>query len=222
MWIEDFSPEIESSEWVWQSSEGTKESSEKYKESTKKAWAKIQKTRKDEKKAKKYDFLLAGFLVKIIINKKYDSILESLFPTINSWYPSNFVLWILSLIYMEISEIIRNVSDKKLISFNYKIWDDTEEFDDHNINFQIKDRINYWIEDIIDSVCIEYSEIQTDKLKKLLENDTDLLLIYTSKVFSFFLSEINITISENKAKNISKFIISEIKNSIDKLETKNI
>lgn len=222
MSLEDFSPEIESSEWVWQSSEGTKEISEKYKESTKKAWAKIKKTQKDEKKAKKYDFLLAGFLVKIIVDKKYDSILETLFPTINSWYPSNFVLWILSLIYIEISEKLRSVSGKDEIIFNYNIKDETETFDDNNINSKIKDRINYWIEDIIDSVSIEYSNIQTDKLKNILNSDTELLLKYISKVFTFFLNEINISISENKANNISKFIISEIIKSINKLEIERI
>lgn len=222
MSLEDFSPEIESSEWVWQSSESTKESSEKYKESTRKAWAKIKKTRKDEKKAKKYDFLLAGFLVKIIVNKKYDSILESLFPNINNWYPSNFILWILSLIYIEISEKLRSVSWKEKIIFNYNILKETENFDDHNINSEIKDRINFWIEDIIDSVSIEYSEIQTNKLKTLLKDDKTLLLKYTSKVFTFFLSEINISISENKALNISKFIVSEIEKSIDKLKIKKI
>ena len=180
------------------------------------------KTQKDEKKAKKYDFLLAGFLVKIIVNKKYDSILESLFPNINSWYPSNFILWILSLIYMDISEKLRSVSWKEQIVFNYDMKEELEEFDNHNINSQIKNRINYWIEDIIDSVCLEYSNIQTKKLRLLLDKDTDLLITYTSKVFSFFLKEINIRVTEKKSLNISEFIISEVKNSINKLEIENI
>lgn len=222
MSLEDFSPEIESSEWVGGSAEATKEASEKYKESTKKAWAQIQKTRKDEKKAKKYDFLLAGFLVKIIVNKKYDSILETLFPTINSWYPSNFVLWILSLIYLDISVKLRSVSGKEQIVFNYKISEEKIEFDDNHINTEIKNRINYWIEDIIDSISIEYSEIQTKKLKEKLDWDNDLLINYTKKVFSFFLKELNISISKNKSENISKFILSEVKNKVSKLEIKKI
>lgn len=222
MWLEDYIPEIESSDWVWQTSEKSKEASEKYKESAKKAWAKIAKTQKDEKKAKKYDFLLAGFLVKIIVDKKYDTILESLFPTIHKWFPSNFILWILSLIYIEISDKIRGVSNKNKISFKYDIKEEIEDFDDNHINPKIKDRINYWVEDIIDSVTLEYSDIQTLKLKSLLETDKELLLTYTSKVFSFFLKELNINISENKSSNISEFIISEIKKSVDKLEIENI
>ena len=222
MGIEDYTPEIESSEWAWNSTEATKESSEKYKESSRKAWAKIAKTQKDEKKAKKYDFLLAGFLVKIIVDKKYDSLLNSIFPAIHDWYPSNFVLWILSLINNDISNKIREISNKTSISFDYKIKEELENFDDSNMNSQIKDRINHWVEDITDSVTIEYSNLQTKKLKSLLETDKRILLNYTSKVFSFFLKEININISEAKSNNISEFIISEVKKSIDKLEIENI
>lgn len=222
MWLEDFSPEIESSPWLWQSAEATKESSEKYKESTKKAWAKAAKVGKDEKKAKKYDFLLAGFLVKIIVDKKYDSLLDNLFSSIHQWYASNFILWILSLINIEISHEIRSTSNKKDIVFDYEISPETIEFDDKHINSKIKDRINYWIEDIIDSVTIEYSSIQTEKIKELLTSDEKVLLAYTSKIFTFFLNEINISISKKQSDSISEFIISEISKYINKLEVENI
>jgi hypothetical protein len=56
----------------------------------------------------------------------------------------------------------------------------------------------------------------------LLKDDKTLLLTYTSNVFSFFLKEININISKNKSLNISEFILSEIKKSVDKLEINNI
>lgn len=222
MWLEDYSPEIESSPWLWSSTEATKESSEKYKESTKKAWAKVAKVGKDEKKAKKYDFLLAWFLVKIIVDKKYDSILDNLFASIHLWYASNFVLWILSLINIEISHEIRSTSNKKDIDFEYEIQEETSEFDDSNINSKIKKRINYWIEDIIDSVTIEYSSLQTERIKELIKVDDIVLLSYTSKIFTFFLNEININISQEQSDNISQFIISEISKYIDKLEVEEI
>ena len=222
MWLEDYSPEIESSEWVWNSAEAAKDASEKFKESTKKSWAKIAKTQKDEKKAKKYDFLLAGFLVKIIIDKKYDSILNNLFPTIHIWYPSNFILWILSLINIEISNKIRATTNKNNLLFEYQTKNEVEEFDDSNIDFQIKNRINYWVEDITDSVTLEYSSIQTQKLKELFIKDKILLLTYTSEIFTFFLKEINISITQSKSLSISEFILSEVEKEIDKLEIENI
>jgi len=82
----------------------------------------------------------------------------------------------------------------------------------------IKDRINYWVEDIVDSVTIEYSDIQTQRLKDLLKSDEKILLTYSSKIFSFFLNEINIDISIKKSESISKFILSEVEKAVDKLE----
>jgi len=223
MWLEDYSPDIDSSSETGSSSaESTKEASEKYKESSKKAWAKVAKTKKDEKKAKKYDFLLAGFLVKIIVDKKYDTILDTLFPSIHLWYPSNFILWILSLINNEISNKIREISNKQQVIFNYEITNEKIKFDDNNIDKNIKNRINYWVEDIIDSVTLEYSNIQTQKLKELLIKDEEVLLMYTAKVFSFFLNEINITISDKQSSNISNFILSEVKNKVENLKIENI
>ncbi|MDP2090393.1 MAG: hypothetical protein Q8K30_02240 [Candidatus Gracilibacteria bacterium] len=222
MGLEDYSPEIESSQGLGQSAEASKESSEKYKESTKKAGAKVAKVGKDEKKAKKYDFLLAGFLVKIIVDKKYDSILDNLFASIHLGYASNFVLGILSLINIEISHEIRSTSNKKDIIFDYEKSSEANEFDDSNINSKIKDRINYWIEDIIDSVTIEYSSLQTEKIKELIKTDETVLQAYTSKIFTFFLNEINISIKAEQSDNISQFIISEISKYIDKLEVEEI
>ena len=222
MSLEEFTPEIESSEWGWNSAEASKESSEKYKESSKKAGAKVAKTQKDEKKAKKYDFLLAGFLVKIIIDKKFDVILDTLFPAIHEWYPSNFILWILSIINTDISYKIREISNKEHIIFEYNKKDETEIFDDTHIDKIIQDRINSWVEDIVDSVTIEYSNIQTQKLKDLLKSDENILLAYTSKIFTFFLNEININISDNKSLSISEFILSEVEKSIENLEIESL
>jgi hypothetical protein len=104
------------------------------------------------------------------------------------------------------------------LPFDYEIKKEIEVFDDNHIHFKIKDRINYWIEDILDSVILEYSSIQTEKLKVLLINDKNILLEYTSNIFTFFLNELNIQILDNKSINISEFIISEVSKSIDKLE----
>lgn len=218
---EDFTPDIDSSEQWWQSSEASKEVSEKFKEAVKRAWAKIKKTQKDEKKAKKYDFLLAWILVKIIVDKKYDFILDSLFKCLHELFPSNFILWILSLININISHKIREFSNKDTISFNFK-EKEIIEFDDNKLNSEVKNRINIWVEDMIDSVSIEYSSIQTEKLIELLSDQKNILLDYTSKVFTFFLKEINIIIDESKAINISEFILGEVEKSLKNLEIEEI
>ena len=128
----------------------------------------------------------------------------------------------MSLINIEVSNKIREVSNKQQIIFNYVVKKETSVFDDNNIDAQIKNRINHWVEDIVDSISIEYSSIQTQKLKALMQTDKSLLSNYTQKVFRFFLKELNIEISPSKAQNISEFILSEIENKIANLELENI
>ena len=203
MSLDEYSYDIDNSESPWSSPEQVKEVSEKFKESIKKASAWIARTQKDEKKAKKYDFLLANFLVKIIIDKKYDSVLENIFKVMDFWYSSNFILWILSLINLEVSN---------------KIW----EFDDNNMRKPIKDRINLWIEDMIDATTIDFSSIQNKRNIELLDKDWKVIIIFTAQIISFFLNEANISIKKDKAISISKFIISEVKSAMKSLKIEEI
>lgn len=221
MGLDDFSPDIESSEWVWKSSEAVNEVSEKTKESSKKSAAWVKRTKQDEQKAKKYDFLLAWFLVKIIVDKKYDFILNELFKVMEDGYTSNFTLWILSLINTEISNKIRENNTKPLINFNYS-RKEIIDFDSNNIDLEIKNRINYWIEDIIDSVIIDYSNIQTIKIIELLEKDESIIFSYISNILWFFLKWLNINISKKQALSIADFIVSEVLKSIKKLKIEEV
>jgi hypothetical protein len=220
MSLEEYIPDIDSSEWWWSSAEASKEVSEKFKEGMKKSWKKRKKVQKDEKKARKWDFLLASFLIKIIINKKYDKILNYLCKIIDDGFPSNFLLWILSLINIDITNKIREYSNKEKIIFNYK-EETIKEFDDNHLNGSIKNRINMWVEDMIDIVSIEYSSILTNKLIKLINKNED-TIVFTSKVFTFFLNEINISITESKSIGIAEFILGEVEKSLQKLEIEEI
>jgi hypothetical protein len=221
MGLDDFSPDIESSEWVWKSSEAINEVSEKVKESSKKAAAWVKRTKQDEQKAKKYDFLLAWFLVKIIVDKKYDFILNELFKVMEDGYTSNFTLWILSLINTEISNKIRENNTKSLINFTYS-KKEIIDFDNNNIDIELKNRINYWIEDIIDSVIIDYSNIQTKKIIILLEKDENIIFSYIANILWFFLKSLNINISKKQALSIADFIVSEVLKSIKKLKIEEV
>lgn len=220
MSLEDFWNDIESTESGKNSSESAKEISEKFKESVKKATAWIWRTRKDEKKAKKYDFLLANFLVKIIVDKKYDVLVQSLFNSMDYWYTSNFIIWIISLINDDVSDKIRELSNKEKINFIKKEYN--IEFDDNHLPEEIKNRINYWIEDIIDSITIEFSSIQNKKLLETLEKDEKIIINYTILVFMYFLNDLKIKSNQNKLKNIAEFIITEVIKSLKKLKIEEI
>lgn len=219
MALDDYSFDIDSTEWIWNSSEKVSEISEKIKESIKKWTAWIARTKKDEKKAKKYDFLLASFLVKIIVNKKYDSILENIFKTMDFWYSSNFVLWILSLINLEVSDKIRKISWKEKVEFNFKNQNN-KDFSD--LNPKVKDRINFWIEDIIDVITLDYSNIQNKKNLEILEKDKKVITIFIAQIFHFFLNEVNINIKKEEAINIADYIKEQVKKSMRTLKIDDI
>lgn len=197
------------------------EVSEKLKDAIKRGTAGIKRTQKDEKKAKKYDMLLAGFLVKIIIDKKYDSILESLFSSLNKGFSSNLVLWILSLSYEEISEKIRSSSEKEYIPYNFKYLENTA-FNDSTVDSQVQQRINNWVEDISDIITLEYSNIQILELKKNFILNKNTIITFTAKIFELFLQSSNITATPVQSASISEFILWEIESSIKKLEIEEI
>jgi len=221
MGLEDYIPD----EWVWESGSGSaekaKEASEKFKEQVRKASAWIKRTQKDEGKAKKQDMLLANFLVKIILNRKFDDILDLLFKLIDKWYPSNFLLWILSLVYIDISDKIREINNMESIVFDYKIWEQID-FNDPEVDPQVKKRINFWVEDIILSSTADYSHLLTNRLIELLEKKEDDILIFVNSVFNLFLKDINVTISPSESNNILLFIIWEILKKIKSLDLEEI
>jgi hypothetical protein len=57
--------------------------------------------------------------VKILIDKRYDSLFPDLFKSFDAGVPSNMILAILSLVYLEISNETRIFIDKKLINFTF-------------------------------------------------------------------------------------------------------
>ena len=102
------------------------------------------------------------------------------------------------------------------------ISEENIEFNDNNINKNIKNRINFWIEDLIDILSIEFSNIQNKRNIDLLEKDNKIIVLFTAQIFSFFLKGVNISIQKEKAISISNFIISEVKQNIKKLQIEEI
>jgi hypothetical protein len=225
MWLEDFETFESADNGVdWQVDSWTntakEAASEKASEKAKKSAAWIKRTIKDESKAKKCDSLLYSFLIKIVKDKKYDFLLEDLFSCLDEWYPSNFLVWLLSIIYLPISDRIREKSWKEKIEFNY-ISKELKEFNDLTLDPQIKTRINLWVEDIVDILSIEYSSLLTERLIQMFWKD-EYLLKLTSKIFAFFFQEININITAKKAEWLSQFILKEVYKKLKTLEIEEI
>lgn len=187
------------------------EISEKFKETAKKAAAWAARTQRDEKKAKRYDFFLSSFLVKMILDKKYDTVLEKAIPLLNEWYPSNFILSVLSIAYDPISLKMREVLTwKTLHAFEFDKKESLTEFKDFEIDEPIKMRINIWIEDIIDAISIDSSSVVTKKLTVFAEFDENMKQ-FISETLVFFLFHLNYSISKEKALSFASFIVTEVK-----------
>jgi hypothetical protein len=215
--LESFNP-VESSEGAWNSSP---EVSEKFKEAVKKATAGIQRTQKDEKKGKHYDLMLSAFLVQIILNKDFDSLLAPIFDLLDQWHPSNFILGVLSLVYHPIHIKVREISKKPEFHLHYKAKDERMYFHDYLVDAEIKKRINVWIEDVIDVIVIDPSSLLTARFQELLAQDEKIVFFFAS-VFQFFFQSLNIDITLEKSKSYGQFVVSEIKKSLENLELEEI
>ena len=164
--------------------------------------------------------MLYNFLIKIIKDKKYDFLLEDLFACLDKTYPSNFLIWLLSLIYLPISDRIREKSGKEKIIFDY-ISTELKEFNDLTIDKEVQKRINFWVEDTVDILSIDYSYLLTKRLIEMFWKD-EYLLSLTSKIFASFLQSININITAKKAEKISEFILKEVYKKIKKLKIEEV
>ncbi len=211
MGLEDFIPQESWEQWSQSA-----EIAEKIREWIKRwaAWGK--RVRKDEKKAKQYDMSLASFLVKILLEKKYDTLFDSMFGSIHSGIPSNLVMGVLSLIYPDISNYIREFSKKEILDFHFAATE-TINFSDADLPEEIKQRINDWIEDIIDILRHDPSTILVQKTIDAIHHSEEIYIFWT-KVFVYFMNESNIYIRDSKARDYVNFIFKQV--ILKKIENK--
>lgn len=233
----------------WEVSAQTRETSEQQKEkkdSYKKWLAGIQRTQKDEKKAKKDNDFLFKIVSKILENEKYDILLPFIVELLEIGTPSNFILWGLSLVYEPAVEIIRNnysgkewlissnsnsplptgeglgVRDNKL-TFNYQKTAELIEFSEENLDKILRNRINEWIEDIYKVVSNDPSTIISNRFLSLtLDKEKIKFINFLSSLLTFFFYDLNIVIQKNTAFNYSQFILWEIIKKVSRLELEEI
>gem|GEM_PF-6729289 len=97
--------------------------------------------------------------------------------------------------YEDISKAIRDISGKSHIKFDFKS-ELVKDFDDSDMPKELRDRINHWVEDMMDVVAMESSAILTKRLIDLLDNYDESLHNFIKEVFVYFFKSVNINISE--------------------------
>jgi hypothetical protein len=73
----------------------------------------------------------------------------------------------------------------------------------------VKNRINSWVEDIITIILLNPSKVYTKRIIESIKKSEE-LKVFTTNVIIYFLSEINIYMSEKTAKEYSYFIMNKI------------
>ena len=112
MSLDDFESSYESADTGGKESgpQALQERIDKYqekKEKSSKAMAGIQRTRKDEKKAQRDDYILARILEYFVKDRQYATIVDALVPIIDKGFSSNLIIGIISLVFTPAATLIR-------------------------------------------------------------------------------------------------------------------
>lgn len=217
MWFD--APDVASEDWNSVNSANSIEVSEKEKKKAAEAKAWQQRVRKDEKKAHDMNDLLAGFLLKILRDKKYDFVVEHIVDALSYGVPSNFILWVISIIFPEISDKVREFKWKELVNFEY-YSDERISFSDSALPEEVKQRINSYIEDVVDITTHNPSSVITEILLDSL--NSDVVKNYFSEIFSVFFNSINVSISKWEISSFVNYVLSEIKANLNDLNVEKI
>lgn len=197
------------------SPESGKEVSEKQKESYKKAQAQIQKSKKDESKAKGDNTSLFGILTRFIQNPYYEEYVPIVTNLLQNEVPARYILAFISLVYPEaalhILESLGQKEDIKILLALHK-YEHMRDLVENDLHPSIREWMSTWSN--ISKIYVtsdESSLVMRNKLLNLLENKSEEIFL-ESETFSltfFFLSR-HIRIEQKKARSYASFIMKEL------------
>ena len=203
---------------IWgTSAEGPSEKSEKQKESSRRAQSQLQKTQKDEKKAKQDNDDLFVILSRFIQNPLYEELIPSVILLLQNSYPSRFILVIIALVYPEASQYLLQKIGKNISPDTYKEihrYPEMHQFHDDHLDTSIRDWVTLWMSSAQEFLSqSESSVILHQKTLDLFASSTRSIAEKSVSIFfSFFLQSSNVTIESKKSETYAVFIISEYEN----------
>lgn len=194
--MEDFeSPSIDSGSELSTWWEKSPEKSEKQKESYKKAQAQIQRSQKDEKKAKWDNEHLFHILERFIQNPYYEELIPLVTELLHKTVPARYSLSMIALFYPEATiHLLTTIGKPKDIDLLLSIHRETEmtQFDESSLHPTIRTWMSSWVQSSQQYlVQDDMSIILRQKLLVLLESDS-FLRDALSDGICFFLQSRNI------------------------------
>lgn len=214
--------DLDSSNWISGSPEAIGEKSEKQKESAKKAYSQLQKTQKDEKKAKGDNDQLFILLTKFIQNPLYEELVPDITKLLELAFPSRFILTIVSLVYPDAADyIFRKTNDHQNFSniLHLHVYEKVIDFDEDTIHESIRTWISLWMN--VSQKFLLQEDASIILHKKLIDiistNNRQVANEVFRNFFVFFFERRNVQIDQNRAQLYSSFIISEFEKGIKKI-----
>lgn len=217
--MEDFESSSlpESSGWT----EAVKEKSEKQRETYKKAQSQLQKSQKDEKKAKADSDDLFAILLRFIQNPYYENLIPTVTELLQLGVPPRFIIGLTALVYPEsalyvLTKIGKKEGIESLLSIHR--YPEQIEFDEKNLHPSIRNWMSYWVQfSGIYLIKPDASEILGKKLSDILEKNETRLVIESGihQFLQFFFTSRNIVISSKVTDSYAQFIIREYRKTLE-------
>lgn len=200
--------------------EVVREKQEKQKESYKKAQAQIQKSQKDEKKAKWDNDELFQILTRFIQNPYYETLVPNITELLIIALPSRPIIAILSLIYPDAAHhILYAIGEWErihLLKWLHR-YDTSWVFNEKELDESIRKWMTLWIDSLDRFIVADGSSIMMQKkFIYMIENQETIILKWITDFVFFFFESRNIIISLSTTESYSRFILKNIHTTLQK------
>ncbi len=216
----DITSNSESNEWGTSSPEAIREKSEKQKESYKKAQAQIQRAQKDEKKAKWDNDELFHILTRFIQNPYYEILVPQVTELLAIALPSRPIIGMLSLIYPDAAHHVFHsiwVPERIHLMQILHRYDEPWSFHESDLHTSLREWISTWIDSFDRYMITEGSSlIMQKKFFTMIEQLESTILSGIAEFVLFFFQSRNIIISRSTTEAYSRFILKNIRSTLQK------
>ena len=196
--------------------EATAEQVEAFREAMRAAAARRQQLQKSEKKAKRKDQDMAHMVVKLLQDSSASELLEPLLVLLQQGVAVNLLIGLISLAFPTLhAELYRQQQREeeatRLLAqaqeFEQRLAQRaSRDFNQNQLDPEIKDRINLWIQDIL-TLCLE----DTAKALRFVQDEEGTinphLILLTKRILLRYLDRHHIIASKNQAKDFAFFIV---------------
>lgn len=210
------------SSWLSSGADAIREKSETQREAYKKAQAQLQKSQKDEKKAKTDNEDLFSILQRFIQNPFYEVLIPTVTELLQMSTPSRYIIALTALVYPESALYILTKQEKKdviesLLSLHR--YESKETFNENTLHPSIRSWMSTWVQ--FSWIYLAHEESSTILQKKLLHLMTEgkskeIIKRSLNQFLLFFFQSRNIEISTKTIDAYAIFILRGYEELLDR------